>query len=205
MECSPKTIDDENNREQYSNNAGEYLEESSDGHIGGGKPESRAGLFGNYLPSGSRIFEIGGGGGLDAEALEKYGYEVKTSDFIEEFVEEMISKDLDAVMFDAKQDNLPSGYDAVYANAVFVHFTPYEISRFLEGAKVELVGPKLIFISVINGNKQERRAGKNVSFERDFQDYSEEMLGDILLEAGFTIKHIELVDQRWWQVVASAA
>jgi hypothetical protein len=91
----------------------------------------------------------------------------------------------------------------VYANAVFVHFDANELCYFLTQAAEKLEKPRLIFLSVIAGESQERRSGSNISFERDFQDYTEDQLKDLLSQAGFTLNHMELVDDRWLQVVAS--
>ncbi len=196
-------IDDSFNKAQYENHFDEYVETNQDFHIGGGSIQSRVELVQKYLPTGSKILEIGAGTGDDARALSQAGYKVTTTDFSEKFVDAIRSKGIEAAIFDAKKDVLPEGYNAVYANAVFVHFDTSELSYFLAQAAEKLEKPQLIFLSVIEGESQERRSGSNISFERDFQDYTEDQLRDLLSHAGFNVNHMELVDGRWLQVVAS--
>ena len=195
-------IDNEFNKIQYDRHIDEYLNTNSDQHVGGGDATSRVDLIRQYLPKGSTVFEIGAGGGDDALALRQAGFAVTASDFSDEFVKILKSKNIPALQNDAKQDELPGAYQAIYANAVFVHFEPAELDEFLLMIANKLQSPKIIFFSVIAGETQERRAGSNISFERDFQDYSETAIQKILRETGYTVLHLSLVDKRWYQVVA---
>lgn len=149
------------------------------------------------------MFEVGAGAGEDALALQRLGYRVLATDYVKAFVDQMTGKGIDATTFDATSDDFPIGFDALYANAVFVHFSPQQTKVFLEKAKAILVGPKLVFLSVIRGDSQERRVGSQVGFERDFQDYTEEMITEVLRECGFGIVKLEIVDDKWIQIVAS--
>jgi len=179
-------IDNSFNKNQYNTHAEHYLEANQDQHVGGGNTSARIALLQKYLPVGRRIFEIGSGGGTDAQALQQAGYQVAASDFSDTFLEVLKKKGLTAIRFDAKKDKLPEDVDAIYANAVFVHFTVEELKIFLQKIKKKLKNEKILFMSVMYGAGTER---KTRIFDRDFQYYTEEQLNQLLQEEGFTILH----------------
>lgn len=195
-------IDDSFNKKQYEKYLHYYLDSNADQHVGGGTAQSRVEFLKKHLPIKSHIFEIGSGGGTDALALQNAGYTVTASDFSEKFVEVLLSKHLSAVLFDAKRGILPNTADAIYANAVFVHFLPNELKKFLNRVKNKLQKSKIIYLSVIKGEGNERKISKS-GFNRDFQYYSEDLLKKILSESGFKILEIQFID-KWIQIVAQA-
>ena len=195
-------IDDSFNKKQYENYLQDYLDSNTDEHVGGGTAQTRVSLLKKYLPLKSTIFEIGSGGGEDALALQQTGYKVICSDFSEKFVEVLQSKNLSAILFDAIQDDLPENIDAMYANAVFVHFLPEELKVFLHRAKNKLQNNKIIYFSVIKGEGNERKTSKS-GFERDFQYYTQELLTKILSQEQIEILELRFID-KWIQIVAHA-
>ncbi len=156
-----------------------------------------------YLPAGRRVFEIGAGEGLDSLQLQKVGYKVLASDYVDEFVQILKNKGLDAMQFDAKNDELPTPADCIYSNAVFVHFYPEEISDFLKRAKRKLINEKIIFLSALKGEGYERSA-RSRGFKRDFYYYSSQSLRKILTAHRFTILDINDNDSKWVQIIARA-
>lgn len=146
--------------------------------------------------------EIGSAGGEDALELHKAGYTVLASDYVENFVTILREKGLRAFLFDAKKDELSSDISAIYANAVFVHFAPNELSAFLKKAKQKLIQEKVIFLSVIKGKGYERSV-RSRGFERDFYYYTKDMLESILKQQGFAVQYCDDSDQKWIQVIAS--
>lgn len=195
------TIDDTFNKKQYEDHLQYYLDSNKDEHVGGGTSQTRVALLKKYLPVHSHIFEIGSGGGTDALTLQEAGYTVTASDFSEKFVTILRNKYVSAILYDAKHDAFPENSDAIYANAVFVHFTPDELSSFLQRAREKLVHKKILYFSVIKGQGSERRSSKS-GFERDFQYYTEDMLKEILAENNYHILVQQLVDEKWIQIVA---
>lgn len=190
------------NYQQYKKNFQTYLDNNLEGNIGGGSPKTRAELIQHHLSKGRTIFEIGSGGGIDALELQKAGYKVLASDYIENFVTILREKGIESICFDAKKDELPSDISAIYANAAFVHFSPGEFSAFLEKAKQKLIQEKVLFISVIKGEGYER-SSRSRGFERDFYYYTKDLLESILKQQGFTIQYCDDKDQKWIQVIAS--
>lgn len=190
------------NHKQYQENYQQYLESNQDGRIGGATPAERVAFLSDYLTSGSSVFEIGSGGGDDAIELQKAGYIVIASDYIDEFVELLKGKGLQATNFDARLDSLPGHFDAVYANAVFVHFTSDEFKGFLRTVKDNLKRQKMLFFTVIKGEGHERSA-RSRGFERDFYYYSYESIEKLLLECGYSIIAVNDKDSKWLQVITT--
>jgi SAM-dependent methyltransferase len=194
-------IQNDFNKTQYEQNIDVYLETNKGFQVGGKTIQERVDLLKQFLPQGKTVFEIGSGPGEDAKMLEQSGYDVIASDFVEGFVNILKQKGLNATLFDAKNDELPGDLNAIYANAVFVHFSPEELSTFLTKAKQSLVGEKIIFFSVIKGNGSERSARAR-GFERDFQYYSKQELESILNEIGYKILYLDESDVKWIQIIA---
>jgi len=198
------TIDDDFNKKQYEQHIQDYIDLNEDGHVGGGTAQSRASTIKQFLVPNSHIFEIGSGVGGDALALQVAGYKVTASDFSEKFVQVLRSNGLDAVLFNAKTDKIDNAVDAIYANAVFVHFTYDELKSFLQRASSSLAGAKIIYFSVIKGDGVERRgpSSTGLGMLRDFQYYTEDDLRKILMDCGYKILDLSLRDGKWIQVVS---
>lgn len=190
------------NKSQYEAHYKTYLESNADNLIGGGTNEERVDLLRKYLPSGSSVLEIGSGGGDDALALEKAGFKVTPSEFVRGFIDVMTDKGLNPILLDAKKDKLPTR-DAIYANAVFVHFSPSEVQEFLDKASDSLTGEKVLFFSVIKGAGSEVSA-RNRGFEREFHYYTLERLSPLLKKSGFETVHAEDKGPKWLQIIAKA-
>jgi SAM-dependent methyltransferase len=197
-----KSIDDSFNKQQYKKYLQHYLDSNIDEHVGGGNSQTRVSMLKKYLPVGSHVFEIGSGGGTDALALQDAGFQVTVSDYSEDFLNVLQSKNLHAVLFDAKKDMLPNGIGAIYANAVFVHFLPNELRKFLHNAKEKLTESKIIYFNVIEGRGNERKTSES-GFDRDFQYYAQEELEKILSEEGYEILEVKHID-KWIQVIATS-
>ncbi len=189
------------NQQQYAAHFQQYLESNPEGEIGGGDPKQRVMFLKRFLPIGRSVLEIGSGGGNEALELQKAGYKVTASEFVEGFLKEIKAKRLQTIYFDAKLDTIPP-VDAIYANAVFVHFSPQEIANFLERAKPVLQNEKVLFFSIIKGEGYERGARKR-GFERDFYYYTLNSIAPILSENSFTILEANNTDPKWLQIIAN--
>lgn len=193
------------NQEQYEKHAHVYIQNNSTGDVGGGTPESRVELIKKYLPVGKKIFEIGSGGGIDAKLLVEAGYDVTASDFTQSFVKVLEGKGLNTVFFDAKKDTVPEEYDAIYANAVFLHFSPDEIKTFLNRNKSKLVNEKILFTSFLSGFGHHRSA-RSRGFERDFYYYNYGFLKHLFETCGFKIIYnLDIAGGKWIHIIATPA
>lgn len=190
------------NKSQYETHYRQYLDSNLNNEIGGGSIEERIALVKKSLPLGRLILEIGSGGGDDALALENAGYRVIPSEFVKGFIDIMETKGLNPLMLDAKKDSLPLT-DAIYANAVFVHFSPVEIEKFLKKAADSLKGEKLLIFSLIKGEGHET-SKRNRGFEREFYYYTLDSITPLLNKSGFIVSKSEDKGPKWLQIVANA-
>lgn len=195
-------VDNQFNQKQYEAHAGSYIESNRDGGIGGKSPEERVSILKSFLPKGRSVFEIGSASGDEAIVLQQAGYQVTASDFVEAFVSNLSEKGLTACLFDAKKDDFPE-IDALYANAVFVHFSPDEFKNCLERVHEKLQNEKIVSFSVIRGEGSER-SGRARGIERDFHYYTMDSLQQLLKESGYKILFSDDTDKKWIQVVCQA-
>ncbi len=195
------------NQSQYEQHTATYLESNSNGRIGGETPENRIAYLGEYIKPGARILEIGSGNGRDAIIFASKGYTVTPSDYVDSFLDEMRKAGLHPLKLDAKHDDLPIPQDCIYANALFVHFSPEESAAFLQKAHTILPPDGVIFMSMIQGEGYARTA-RTRGFERDFYYYSLQQIDSILKDAGFSVlQSQEIIEGStvWIQVVAQVS
>ena len=84
------------------------------------------------IPKGGKILEIGSGYGRDAAYMDSLGYQVTPTDAAESFVELLNSKGLKARKLNALTDDFGTDFDLVFAQAVFLHFTPGQLEQILK-------------------------------------------------------------------------
>lgn len=148
------------------------------------------------LAKRDKIFDIGSGGGENAEFLASLGYRVVASDVSEQFLDEIRKKGLVCRKFNAITDDFGEIYDGVLAWRVFVHFTPEDMKAACEKIYRAL---RLGGIFVCNVLNKEAHGGLKSGWydfnneyymgaERFYQYYDEETAREILLEAGFSIR-----------------
>jgi 2-polyprenyl-3-methyl-5-hydroxy-6-metoxy-1,4-benzoquinol methylase len=195
------------NYKAYNENAQKYIDHNQGGTTGGLTPALRVERFKKFLPTG-RILEIGSGEGLDALALKDAGYSVIASDFVESFIGILRQKGLRALALNIKTDSIPEDIqplDGIYANAVFVHFSPEEFKQALHKIHAALRPNGHLYFSVILGQGHEV-AGRAKGIEREFYYYDEGIVQRLLVDTGFTIDLLEQpIDEKWLHVIAHRA
>ena len=77
----------------------------------------------SHLPPNGKVLEIGSATLRDASYIRKQGFLVTCSDAAEGFVEDLRAQGEDALHLNVLKDDVPQGYDMIFANAVFHHFT----------------------------------------------------------------------------------
>ncbi|HLL60750.1 MAG TPA: class I SAM-dependent methyltransferase [Candidatus Nitrosocosmicus sp.] len=188
------------NQKQYQENVSIYLENNNDGYVGGNYPSDRVKFLSTILPTERHILEIGSGPGHDALALQEFGYHVTASDYVDAFVKILKNKKLKTIKFNAKEDHLNENYDAIYANAVLVHFSANEINDFLIRVKNHLRNEKVVFISFKKGKGSER-TGSVSGIERDFNYHTLDEIKELANSSGYEIVKINEVDEKWMQIL----
>lgn len=81
------------------------------------------------LPPAPRVLEIGSGTGQDADLLEARGLSVRRTDAARAFVDQLRGRGLTADVLNVITDELGGPWDAIYANAVFLHLNARELMQ----------------------------------------------------------------------------
>lgn len=181
------------NRRQYEKNYEAYNSSNPLGEKGGKTPTNRVARFQELVPLGRKVFEIGPGPGHDAEQLIETGYDYIGGDIAKPFVDNLTARGINAIVFDARTDPIPTGVDALYAHiSAAIHLTPQELAICLSTARTSLNNERALFLSAIKGYGHER-SPRTGDFPRDFYYYTSGRLRQILKHEGVNIKSFETI------------
>lgn len=146
------------------------------------------------LPKGAKVFEIGSGDGLNAKYIKDLGYDVTASDMADVFINEIKSKGLKTIKFNALEDEFTEKYFAIFCWRVFVHFTKEDAQIILQKTYETLENGGLFIFNAIN------REIKNVDEEwvdfsneyhmgakRYYKYFIEDELNEIISKTGYKI------------------
>lgn len=161
-------------------------------------------LLAGQLGPGSRILEIGSGTGLDAIELEHRGFVVRRTDATHAFLAMMRADGYAADHLNAITDDLGGPYDAVFADAVFLHFDRADLTNVLRKAAR---AAKVLAFGTREG-KGEEWTNRHLDLPRHFVLWQEQPLRDLLASTGWTVQQWERGEGRfggWFYVVASRA
>ena len=146
------------------------------------------------LPSNSKILEIGSGGGENADLLKKSGFDIIASDASNLFVNEMKMKNLNAIRFNALNDDFICDISGILCWRVFVHFTLEDARKVLEKSyKAINNGGKMIFNAMnreyykIDSEWKDMSGTYHMGVERFYQYYKKDELDKIIKDTGFHI------------------
>lgn len=158
------------------------------------------------IPKTGRILEIGSATGRDADYIESRGYHVERTDAVQGFIDLLRAHGHDARLLDATAGNFGGPCDLIYANAVFLHFTPLELKGVLTAAHASLKPTGILAFSVKAGTGTEWSERK-LSAPRFFQYWEEAALTASINGAGFTLSAIthytsDHSQEAWLQVIA---
>jgi SAM-dependent methyltransferase len=143
-------------------------------------------LLADLVPAGARVLELGSGTGRDAAELERRGFVVRRTDATEAFLEMMRADGHDADRLDALTDDFGGPYDAVFADAVFLHFARTQLAAVLR--KAVHAAPVLAF-STKEGAGEEW-SNRFLDLPRHFVMWQEEPLRELLASAGWSVREL---------------
>jgi len=158
-------------------------------------------LLAEGVGPGARVLEIGSGTGRDAIELERRGFVVRRTDATQAFVEMMRADGYDADPLNAITDDFGGPYDAVFADAVFLHFDRAQLAEVFR--KAARAAPVLAF-TTREGNGEEW-SSRNLDLPRHFVMWQEEPLRELLTGTGWTVERLERGETRigyWFHVLA---
>lgn len=141
--------------------------------------------FVSYVKRESQILEIGSGAGRDASYIEKLGYEILRTDAAKNFVENMKKQGHEAQVLNIIDEILDKKFDAIFADAVFLHFDDAEFDKAI-GNVVGMLNPGGIFaLSLHKGTFRGMSSHKHSN--RYFHEWTEEELIPVLSQHGFNV------------------
>ncbi len=143
-------------------------------------------LLADAVTPGARVLELGSGTGRDADELERRGFVVRRTDATEAFLEMMRADGHDADRLDALSDDFGGPYDAVFADAVFLHFDRAQLTGVLR--KAVRAAPILAF-STKEGSGEEW-SNRFLDLPRHFVLWQEDPLRELLTATGWTVRHL---------------
>ncbi len=149
------------------------------------------------LPAGSRVLEIGTGGGRDARALEAAGLSVRRTDVTPGFVELLRADGLEADLLDPAVDDLTdpsrSGepYAAVWASASLLHVDRSALRAVLGRLAEATRTGGLLHLAVKEGDGEEWSTHGHVAGPRRFVYWREAALRAALESAGWEVDRLD--------------
>ena len=140
--------------------------------------------FIKYLPSNSKILDIGFGSGRDMIYFKSKGYIVEGIDTSIEFVNNMKSQGYNVKLESVEDMNYINKYDAIWACASLLHVKRENLEKTFINCLQALKENGILYCSFKYGN-QEILAG-----ERYFNYINEDIINDLLKNNDFTVLDI---------------
>ncbi len=109
-------------------------------------------VLATLVAPGGSVLEIGSATGRDAMILEARGLRVSRTDATRAFVETLRAQGLTAAVLNVITDELGGPWDAIYANAVFLHFTLTELSHVLIKAAATVIPGGVLAFTLKEGD-----------------------------------------------------
>lgn len=161
-------------------------------------------LLAERITPGARILEIGSGTGRDAVELERRGFAVRRTDAAMSFIEMMRADGHEVDRLDALRDDFGGPYDAVFADAVFLHFDRAQLTDVLRKA-ARAAG--VLAFSTREG-KGEEWSNRHLDLPRHFVMWEEEPLRELLATTGWSVQELRRHQAKlggWFNFVATRA
>lgn len=152
-----------------------------------------------YLPPNAAIIEIGSAFGRDANYIESFGFQVERTDATAAFVAFLQQGGYSACLFNILIDDFSKPYDLVFANAVFLHFTPQELEKTLGKIQAALKTDGILSFSVKKGEGEEWTDAK-LGHPRYFCYWNREKIVSLLQKAGVRVIFVS-EDEKYLQII----
>lgn len=144
----------------------------------------------SLIPPEGKIFEIGTGPGRDASYIESRGYDVSRSDASKAFVSHLRRKGKQATQYNVLEDDVPSGYHMIFANAVIPHLTTYDLKYALHKIHRGLPRDAIFAFSAKQG-RGEAWINEKLTERRFVRYWTPQTLCSMVEDAGFEIVYKE--------------
>lgn len=143
---------------------------------------------------GSRILEIGSGGGENAKFLSDIGYCVTASDAANSFVVAMQKNGINAIRFNVLEDVFRCSYKGILCWRVFVHFTIDDAKIVLSKSYKALENGGVFVFNAMNKDEYNTdnewidfSGTYHLGEKRFYQYYDRQVLESIVSDVGFKV------------------
>lgn len=140
-------------------------------------------LIDAHLRTGGSVLELGSGTGRDAVELERRGHRVRRTDAARSFVDMIRADGYEADQLNALTDDFGGPYDLIFADAVFMHFTPDQLAAVLRKARA---AAELLAFTTSEGDGDEWST-RYLDLPRHFTMWQEQPLRDLLAQCGWAV------------------
>jgi SAM-dependent methyltransferase len=150
------------------------------------------------------ILELGSAFGRDADYIESKGFHIDRTDATKAFVELLRGKNQRAEVLDAIHDDFFGKHDAVFANAVLLHFTLEEAQKVISKVYDHLSDDGVFIFSLKQGDG-ESWSSEKVGAPRYFRLWRPQEVQTTLSSIGFRDISISPTDEpaaKWLHVIA---
>jgi SAM-dependent methyltransferase len=161
-------------------------------------------LLAERVGPGARVLEIGSGTGRDALELERRGFVVRRTDATQAFIDMMQADGYAVDRLNALTDDFGGPYDAIFADAVFLHFDRPGLAQVLR--KAARSAPVLVFAT--REGKGEEWSDRNLDLPRHFVLWQEDALREVLAATGWEVQRLDRGEGKfgmWFYVLATRA
>lgn len=146
--------------------------------------------FFELLPTGSRLLEVGCGGGRDARELIAFGYDYTGTDISAGQLEQARQNNPGALFEQVSVYDLDfdKPFDGFWCAAALLHIPKGRISEALAAVRRNMVVGAIGYISLKEGHDQQIEHNKELG-DRFFAYWQREEFNDVLLHNKFEILH----------------
>ena len=170
--------------------------------------------FLSLLPRGSRVLDVGCGGGIKTRYISDMGYEVIGIDFSEKMIE-IARRENPGINFEVidiyNVDKVPGTFDGIFAQAVLLHIPKSDTMKVLTALKDKLNINGLLYIATKeirqNGVEEDVRTENDYGYDysRFFSYFSPEQLKEYFkeleLEVVWVKDSVSTTDTGWIQII----
>lgn len=137
------------------------------------------------IPANASILEIGSGTGRDADYIQNLGYDILRTDAAQGFVGHMTAQGHEAKRLNIVKEALDEKFDAILANAVFLHFDEEDFAKAITNVKAMLKNDGVFALSLHKGTFIGMSDHKHKA--RYFHEWGEDQIISYLSEQGFKV------------------
>jgi len=172
-------------KQYYNEHAQKFIEKTLDVDL---KPIYE--VFESYLKPGIKLLDVGFGSGRDSLHFYKKGYSVVSIDYAEEIVARGKNfLDNEVLLVDFQEIEYENEFDAIWASAVFMHFTDNAILQAMNICHRALKANGYVYISFKYGENAETRKG------RYFNDFTEDKFMKLFKsQQNFTVERVWITE-----------